>query len=281
MTLAFPPRSGVTMFRFTSYSVNHRARLPDTLGQLLTTPWRRWVQGVAHLLVPPHCCLCDGPGQTEPAPWGLDLCTHCQAACPVLPLACPRCGTPQPSGRCCVDCIVRPPPFDALFAPCTYDAPADQLVRGLKFQGTLSHGRVLGLLLAAHRRAHCTPLPTLVVPMPLHRERFAERGFNQAEVIARAAAGALGLPVRSGLLQRLRGGARQSGLGAAARRANLQGAFEAGPLAGCGPIALVDDVFTTGSTARAAAQALKSAGAPRVEVWAATRALTMEDSPIC
>jgi ComF family protein len=169
---------------------------------------------------------------------------------------------------------VRPPPFDALFAPCTYDAPVDQLVRGLKFQGTLSHGRVLGLLLAAHRRMHCAPLPTLVVPMPLHRERFAERGFNQAEVIARAAAGALGLPVRSGLLQRLRGGARQSGLGAAARRANLQ-------LAGCGPIALVDDVFTTGSTARAAAQALKSAGAPRVEVWAATRALAMEDSPIC
>lgn len=269
------------MFRSTLQPVNHGAPAPDPYGQTLATAWRRWLQSAAQVLAPPHCCLCDGPGQPEPAPWGLDLCEHCQAACPALPTGCPRCGTPQPGGHCCVDCIVRPPPFDALFAACAYADPADQLVRGLKFQGTLAHGRVLGLLLAARRRAHPAPLPAVVVPLPLHRERFVERGFNQAEVIARAAARALHLPLRPALLRRVRGGLRQSGLDAGARRANLQGAFAALPLAGCGTVALVDDVFTTGSTARAAAQAIKQAGAARVEIWTATRALAMEHSPIC
>ena len=269
------------MFRSTFQPVNHSATPADPFDQILTTPWRRWLQGVAQVLAPPHCCLCDGPGQAAPAPWGLDLCSHCQAACPTLPPSCPRCGAPQPGGRCCVDCVVRPPPFDALFAPLAYAEPADQLVRGLKFQGELAHGRVLGLLLAAHRRAHPAPLPAVVIALPLHRERLVERGFNQAQVIAAAAARALQLPLRSGLLRRVRSGPRQSGLSAADRRANLQGAFQAAPLAGCGTVALVDDVFTTGSTARVAAQALKHAGAARVEIWAATRALPMEHAPIC
>lgn len=271
------------MFRPTPQRVNRTTTPADPFAQVLTS--RPWLQallgGLAGALLPPHCCLCDAPGQTDPAPWGLDLCPQCQAACPALPPACPRCGTPQVQGRTCADCVVQPPPFDALFAACAYAPPADHLVRELKFNGALAPGRVLGLLLAARRARDPTPLPAVVVPLPLHRERLAERGFNQAQVIARAAAGTLGLPLRPALLRRTRGGPRQSGLGAAARRANLAGAFVAGPGAGCGSVALVDDVFTTGSTARAAARALKDAGAARVEVWTATRALAMEHEPIC
>jgi ComF family protein len=213
----------------------------------------------AGLIAPPTCCLCGGPGQeVATSPWGLDLCVHCEAACPRLP---------EP----CADCAVRPPPYDALWAVFSYGPPVDALVRELKFHNALPHARVLGMLIAAHR-GPAGDLPDAVVPVPLSRARFAERGFNQAAEIARHAARHLGLPLRANLLRRPRDTRAQSGLGALDRRANLQGAFAvtASPPA---RVALVDDVLTTGSTATEATRALKAAGAARVEVWVAARAL--------
>jgi ComF family protein len=213
----------------------------------------------AGLIAPPTCCLCGGPGQdVATSPWGLDLCVHCEAACPRLPGP-------------CADCTVQPLPYDALWAAFAYAPPVDALVRELKFHDALPHARVLGMLIAAHR-GPAGDLPDAVVPVPLSRARFAERGFNQATEIARHAARQLGLPLRAGLLRRPRDTRAQSGLGAIDRRANLQGAFA---VAASPPprVALVDDVLTTGSTAAEAARTLKTAGAVRVEVWVAAKAL--------
>ena len=229
----------------------------------------------AGLLAPPTCCLCGGPGQAVPgSAWGLDLCVHCEAACPTLPKACPRCALPRPGDGAsgpCADCTVQPPPFDATWAPFAYGPPVDALVRELKFHNALPHARVLGMLIAARRRP-AGELPDAVIPVPLSRARFAERGFNQATEIARHAARHLGLPLRTGLLRRTRDTRAQTGLGAADRRANLRDAFR---VVGPPParVALVDDVLTTGSTAAEAARALKTAGAARVELWVAARAL--------
>ena len=275
------------MFRSPPRTVNCKAGAADTSAQFLTNAMLRGWQGLlgltAELLAPPHCYLCQGPGQAQPVPWGLDLCLHCQQACPRLPPACARCGLPSARplapGQQCADCTVRPPPYDAVFAAFTYDPPVDELVRDLKFHGALAPGRILGLLLAAQRRTSALPLPAVVVPLPLHRERLVSRGFNQAALIASVAARQLQLPLRPRLLQRVRATAPQSGLSAGARQHNLQGAFVARPLAGSGPVALVDDVLTTGSTAAAAARALKAAGASRVEVWVAARALPT--LPVC
>jgi ComF family protein len=275
------------MFRSPLPTVNRKAGATDTSAQFLTNAVRHSWQGLlgltAELLAPAHCYLCQGPGQMQPAPWGLDLCLHCQQACPRLPPACPRCGLPSASplapGQPCADCTVRPPPYDAVFAAFAYEPPVDELVRDLKFHGAMAPGRILGLLVAAQRRASRLPLPAVVVPLPLHRERLVSRGFNQAALIAGVAARQLQLPLRPRLLQRIRATAPQSGLSASARQHNLQGAFVARPLAGLGPVALVDDVLTTGSTAAAAARALKAAGASRVEVWVAARALPTV--PVC
>jgi ComF family protein len=227
-------------------------------------------------VAPPLCCLCGGPGQSSDAsPWGLDLCAHCEAACPRLQRPCPRCALPLPAGSLrvpCASCAVRPPPFDAVWATHAYAPPLDGLVRDLKFQGALPHARVLGMLLAGHRRRG-GQLPDAVVPVPLGRSRFADRGFNQAEEIARHAARHLGLRLRPGLLRRTRDTEAQSGLGADARRSNLAHAFSVGRARLPARIALVDDVLTTGSTATAAARTLKEAGAAWVEVWVAARAL--------
>jgi ComF family protein len=229
----------------------------------------------AGLLAPPTCCLCGGPGQVvQGSVWGLDLCVHCEAACPAVPSPCPRCALPRAVGAIpgpCANCVVRPPPYDAAWAVSSYGPPVDALIRELKFHNALPHARVLGMLIAAQRRP-AGELPDAVVPVPLSRARFAERGFNQAAEIARHAARPLGLPLRARLLRRIRDTRAQTGLGAADRRSNLHDAFR---VAGPPParVALVDDVLTTGSTVAEAARALKAAGVARVEVWVAARAL--------
>jgi len=227
---------------------------------------------IARRIAPPVCALCGGDGQPGETVWGLDLCRHCEAACPVLPVTCPRCATPAEGTGPCSCCVVQPPPYEMVVAPFRYAHPVDHMVRSLKFEGDLMYGRILGELLARARRSRSGPLPSRVVPVPLHRSRFVERGFNQAEVLARHAAARLGLPAGVRLLERRRATLEQSGLSAAERPGNLQEAFRC--RGACPPqVALVDDVLTTGSTAREAARALRSAGAVRVEVWVAARAL--------
>lgn len=106
-----------------------------------------------------------------------------------------------------------------------------------------------------------------IVPVSAHRARAAARGYDQAVLVAAAAARACGVPLRAAL-RRIRAGSPQVALGRSARAANLRGAFlaEAGALRGLG-VALVDDVVTTGSTLQAAAAAARAAGARRVGAY--------------
>jgi ComF family protein len=148
------------------------------------------------------------------------------------------------------------------------------MVTRLKFGHELVFARVLGTLLAGSLRRSGRALPECIVPVPLHRRRLLERGFNQSLEIARHVAPRLGLKVEPRLLQRLRDTSAQSGLDAAARALNLNQAFginrqRAVPR----HVALLDDVMTTGNTAAAASRVLKSAGCEHVELWACARVL--------
>ncbi len=214
---------------------------------------------MAGMLAPPVCALCGADGQLLDEPWGLDLCSSCEQAC-----------TPAPA---------EPLPFDAVFCPYRYQHPVDLMITRLKFQHELVFARVLGMQLARAWRAERRSLPECIVPLPLHRDRYRERGFCQTTEIARHLAPRLqdasgrSLPVRADMLQRIRATPAQSGLGAGERATNLKDAF-AVP-ASCPPrhVALLDDVMTTGHTALAAARTLKSAGVERVEIWCCARAL--------
>jgi ComF family protein len=111
-----------------------------------------------------------------------------------------------------------------------------------------------------------------VVPVPLHRARLRQRGYDQALELARPLARALGLPLLDHALTRTRATAPQSQLDAAQRRLNLQRAFEVrGNVMLPAHVVLVDDVMTTGATLHAAAVALKRAGAQRVDAWVCAR----------
>jgi ComF family protein len=223
-------------------------------------------RALAGLLAPPVCALCGGAGQWLDEPWGLDLCIHCEKA----------------SQRW----QDEPLPFDSAFCLFRYRHPVDQMITGLKFHGDLVFARVLGTLLAGALLAGHDAMPDCIVPMPLHRARYRERGFCQTTEIARHLAPRLRdpagarLPVRAELLRRIRATRAQSGLSATERSHNLAGAF-AVPTSLPLPkhVALLDDVMTTGHTALAAAAALKAAGVVRVSVWCCARVAREDGYP--
>jgi ComF family protein len=110
--------------------------------------------------------------------------------------------------------------------------------------------------------------PQVVIPVPLHWRRRLTRGYNQAESVARGIAGELRLPLVTRAVRRVRATPKQTGVSAAERRRNVEGAFRPTTLAAVKGlrVLLVDDVLTTGATADATAAAVRTAGAAQVHV---------------
>ncbi|WP_022836655.1 ComF family protein [Salisaeta longa] len=150
------------------------------------------------------------------------------------------------------------------------DGPLQALQHALKYGDRPAYGPPLGRLLARSCADALGPVAA-VVPVPLHRVRYLERGYNQAARIAMGVAEELGVPHRPELLRRPRPTRSQTGLERAARWANVGDAFDAPEALDAAAYVLVDDVLTTGSTVAAAAKALKASGA--TAVYAATLAL--------
>lgn len=220
-------------------------------------------------IFPPRCLLCLDPGQ----PPALDLCSGCEADLARDLPACTGCAQllPRSDSFLCGDCLQAPRVFDAAFAAYRYEHPLDWLVRRMKYGGDIATARVLGTLLGRRIAGGHMLHAQALVPVPLHRGREAQRGYNQALEIARAASREISLPVFHAVGRR-RATVEQAGLDAASRRSNLRGAFELVRPLRHRRLAIVDDVMTTGSTVEELARVLKAGGAEWVEVWAVARA---------
>lgn len=235
-----------------------------------------------------------GQPQTPPAatPWLPDLCVTClaphavQGLClgcrrdlPVNATACFRCGLPLTlaapgPGLICGECLEQPPAFERAFIPWCYQFPLDRMISRYKYQGQRQFARPLLADFASQVQAMLTDEPArrphLLVAAPMHRKRQRKRGFNQAADIAEAVSLATGIPWTDRLLRRTRATRSQSGLDRRQRLSNLRGVFEVGGRIP-GHVALVDDVVTTGATARILASLLRRHGAHTVEIWALAR----------
>jgi ComF family protein len=189
---------------------------------------------------------------------------------------CERCHFPRGTGRSdsagCLECRAWPDALAGARTAAVLEPPASALVHALKYGGWQRLAAPM-----AERMARACPLSDhVVVPVPTSAARARRRGYNQAALLAAGYARALGAPCVDALA-RTREGPSQVALAPDRRRANVEGAFEpiaaARPLYAGRPVALVDDVLTTGSTAAAAALTLERGGAARVIVVTFARAL--------
>jgi ComF family protein len=219
------------------------------------------VDVVLDLLLPQRCVVCRAPGG--------QLCIRCTEQLPRLaPPLCGRCGAPTawPVARC-RECAGRRLAFASARAAVAYDDAVRALVAGWK-----EHG--LRRLAAAAADLVCAvverPGAEAIVAVPADRDRTLRRGHHPASVLARELGERWRLPVPP-MLERTRSVAPQRGLDRRERRRNVAGAFAAP--AAPRRVVLVDDVYTTGATAAAAASALRCAGARRVEVVTFARAV--------
>ena len=189
------------------------------------------------------------------------VCEACARALPNRPpSACPRCGLPGLDGGCCAACEREKPAYDATLALYDFVFPVDAMVHALKYRHRLSMASFFGAALAA-RAQDFGAQADLILPMPLHPRRLAERGFNQAVELARPLARARELPLGLAVVRKLRDIPAQAGLDREARLRNPRGVFECGVSLQGQRVIVVDDVMTTGATLGELARTLKRQGA--------------------
>ena len=205
---------------------------------------------------------------------GALLCPGCEAELPRLTGAlCPVCALPTPLGEVCGSCLQHPPAFDATRAAFRYAFPLDALVQKLKYSGELALADFLAARLAAALQD--APRPDLIIPMPLHRNRLRERGFNQAAEIARRLAARLDIPLALTACRRIKDPVPQAGLPLKARRKNIRGAFSCDADLTGRRVVLLDDVMTSGASLDELAKVVRKSGAVGIQVWVLARTLLM------
>ncbi len=218
---------------------------------------------IGHGLLAQDCLLCQA------ASGGQLLCAACARELPSIGPACPRCAAAGNSNAECGACIADPPHYDASCAAFVYAHPVDALIQALKYGGQLALAGWFAQ--ALQQRIGAAGGVDLILPLPLHPARLAERGFNQSAEIAKLLSRHYGIAMDAQLAQRVRNTAPQAALPWRERARNMRGAFACDADLGGLRVAVVDDVMTTGATLDEFARTLKHSGAARVENWVVAR----------
>lgn len=219
------------------------------------------------VLFPRICCGCDERILEK----GRIICKNCEQAMRPLQLpVCPRCGeedSPAASGGKCPSCPRGTIYFDAARAATLYQGPAVAVLERFKYRTRAEYAQVIiPFLLDAITRYYRHIAVDALVPVPLHKTRRRERGYNQAELLTQGLGSVLGIPTTPSILRRIRHTPSQTRLDRRARAENVKGAFAVTEptVMGGKTILLIDDVYTTGATLNECARVLREAGAHAV-----------------
>jgi ComF family protein len=273
---------------------SQRANSPGTQEKQEIAAWRaivrvlrstasNTVHSLTSVIFPADCRVCGLPLSGFSL---LPVCDSCWNNLPVqMGALCAHCGESlsgdaeaHAGESVCRMCRTAAPPFERAVAHGVYATRLRALVHLLKYDGMEPLAARLGALAGAQALAIADlPNEMVVVPVPLFAGKLRQRGFNQSELLAHGALAAMRrrrpamrLRLRAGALERQRATESQAGLSPHQRRVNVRGAFFVPHPAEVDgrDVLLIDDIYTTGATARACTRALKSAGAARV--WVAT-----------
>jgi ComF family protein len=226
-------------------------------------------------LFTPCCVLCDAK-----VTGAISLCQPCLQDLPRIKSCCYQCGLPLKNNleaSLCGQCQQSSPPIDYLISSLQYAYPVGYLVSQLKFQRDLTHAKIFSQLLLETLQAHYmrqpSQLPEIIIPVPLHKKRIRQRGFNQALEIAQPIAAKLNIPISANTIKRIKYTKAQSLLNAVERRKNLRNSFALSKPVKAKHIVLLDDVVTTGTTVYELAALLKKSGVQEVGVWTVARSI--------
>lgn len=239
--------------------------------------WR----GVLDLFFPPRCQVCLAFNRSL-------ICSTCAAGIrPVLPPYCELCGRPfdpqAKGGPLCADCRQGQSHLDIARAVNVYDGPMREAIHRFKYARKRVLAGPLGAMMADYLRApeHADEERIIrideidvVCPVPLHPARIRERGFNQAELLARVVCQTLGVPLDPSLLRRVRDTAPQVSLDRRQRAQNVRGAFNVPDRTAVEGrrMMLIDDLTTTGATLEECGRVLRRAGAASIAALTLARA---------
>jgi ComF family protein len=229
--------------------------------------------GALDAFFPPTCVSCDA---VLPAPE-----FFCATCAPLVlessGAACPRCAEPGNfTAGACPRCLRSPPKFGRAWAPFSYEGAISRAVHRFKYEDHPELARPLAELLARKASAFLGETRGALVPLPLHAARYRERKYDQTTLLGVALAKASGRALRDDVLTRVKSTTRQVDLSEAEREQNVAGAFEVHGAVQGAELLLLDDVFTTGATAREATRVLLAAGATRVDVLVFARAVRLD-----
>jgi len=228
----------------------------------------RWLRNWSYRLLPGICFLCGIKTFRS-----LDLCHFCESDLPWIDKACPRCSTPVKYGySLCSSCASNQFPWKTMLCPFYYAAPIDYFIYQFKYRNSLTAGQIMGSLLSKYVRLHYqktgNSLPDKIIPVPLHKRRLRDRGYNQAQELAQNLSDELTIPVDARVIRRVRDTPPQQNLSRSDRLSNLKNAFIVDHSVQNLHLAIVDDVITTGATVSEIASLLLSRGAEKIEIFA-------------
>lgn len=224
-------------------------------------------------LLPPRCLLCKNALVNA-----LHFCDFCLNILPFHHHGCLQCAAKLTHEKLyCGKCLRLPPAFDVTYVLFYYEPPITRLILNLKFQQALNNAEALGNLLAKqiqHNWYATQSLPQAIFPVPLHKKRLRERGFNQALELARPIARQLNLPIDYQSCIRTKPTLAQARLPANKRKNNLRHAFQMVRSIPYSYIAVIDDIMTTGTTLHIFCKTLKKQGVKKIDVWCVARAIS-------
>lgn len=227
---------------------------------------RHKIDSIAQFLRLAACCVyCN---QSFKGPYA--ICPACTELLATLNNPCVGCALPQTTqDTVCHACRKQRPGFDQILVRYRFEDPLRTVLHEFKYrEGLYLRSFMVKLLLDALPENY---RPDCLIPMPIHRAKLKQRGFNQTTVLTKALARQLMWPWDGTLCSKLRNTPAQAHLDAKQRQNNMEHAFAAHALP-YKHIAVIDDLLTTGNTANALARCLKRQGAERVDIWCCARA---------